>query len=153
VTRTRRGPPRRLLYGHLKGISTPSVEDITPVRPIFVMDKNDSRIVKERDVAQELEPEANLVAMPWEDFEHLVRQLYEWEFGKTGAEAGSLARREIAEWTPSFLILIRSAEENLSYRRKNILVPSMSLLYATFTAPCSMKRKSRHSCYYEQLRS
>jgi hypothetical protein len=30
--------------------------------------------------------EANLAAMPWEDFEHLVRQLFEWEFGRHGAE-------------------------------------------------------------------
>ena len=24
--------------------------------------------------------------MPWEDFEHLVRQLFEWEFGRNGVE-------------------------------------------------------------------
>ena len=60
--------------------------DVAPIRPIFVMDKDDSRIVRERDIAEGLEPEANLAAMPWEDFEHLVRQLFEWEFGQNGVE-------------------------------------------------------------------
>lgn len=73
-------------FRHLKGIATPSVEDIAAVRPIFVLNPNDSRIVKERDVAQGLNEDANLAAMPWDDFEHLVRQLYEWEFGNYGAE-------------------------------------------------------------------
>jgi restriction system protein len=73
-------------FFHLKGISTPSVEDVVPVRPIFTMNKDDDRIVPDRDVAEGLEQEANLAAMPWEDFEHLVRQLFEWEFGRHGAE-------------------------------------------------------------------
>jgi restriction system protein len=73
-------------FFHLKGISTPSVEDVVPVRPIFTMNKDDDRIVPDRDVAEGLKSEANLAAMPWEDFEHLVRQLFEWEFGRHGAE-------------------------------------------------------------------
>ena len=51
-----------------------------------MLNKDDRRIVQERDVAQDLEPEANIAAMPWEDFEHLVRQLFEWEFGRSGVE-------------------------------------------------------------------
>src|SRR5262249_36876655 len=27
-----------------------------------------------------------VASMPWEDFEHLVRQLFEWEFGRDGVE-------------------------------------------------------------------
>ena len=73
-------------FFHLKGISTPSVEDVVPVRPIFTKNKDDDRIVPDRDVAEGLKSEANLAAMPWEDFEHLVRQLFEWEFGRHGAE-------------------------------------------------------------------
>jgi restriction system protein len=73
-------------FFHLKGISTPSVEDVAPVRPIFTMNKDDDRIVPGRDVAEGLGAEANLAAMPWEEFEHLVRQLFEWEFGRHGAE-------------------------------------------------------------------
>ena len=70
----------------MKGLSTPSTENVTPIRPIFVLNKDDKRIVQERDVTQDLETEANIAAMPWEDFEHLVRQLFEWEFGRNGVE-------------------------------------------------------------------
>lgn len=73
-------------FRHLKGIATPSMEDVSAVRPIFVLNKDDHRIIKERNVADGLEPEANLAIMPWEDFEHLVRQLFEWEFGGVGVE-------------------------------------------------------------------
>lgn len=73
-------------FRHLKGLSTPSVEQVSPVRPIFILNKEDHRIIAERDVAQQLAPEANLAVMPWEDFEHLVRQLFEWEFGRNGVE-------------------------------------------------------------------
>ena len=73
-------------FRHLKGLSTPSTESVTPIRPIFVLNRDDQRIVQERDVAHELETEANIAAMPWEDFEHLVRQLFEWEFGHKGVE-------------------------------------------------------------------
>jgi restriction system protein len=73
-------------FRHLKGIATPSVEQVTAIRPIFVLNKDDQRIVKEKDVAGSLDSEANLAAMPWDDFEHLVRQLFEWEFGRNGVE-------------------------------------------------------------------
>jgi restriction system protein len=73
-------------FRHLKGIATPSVEQVSPVRPIFVLNKDDKRIIQARDIVDQLEPEANLAAMPWDDFEHLVRQLFEWEFGRDGVE-------------------------------------------------------------------
>lgn len=73
-------------FRYLKGIATPSVERIAPIRPIFVINTDDNRIVENRDVSTELEFDANLAEMPWEDFEHLVRQLFEWEFGKNGIE-------------------------------------------------------------------
>jgi restriction system protein len=73
-------------FRHFKGIATPSVDNVAPVRPIFTMDKDDGRIVPERDVDERLDDQANLAAMPWEDFEHLVRQLFEWEFGRNGVE-------------------------------------------------------------------
>ncbi|OPY99129.1 hypothetical protein A5906_25650 [Bradyrhizobium sacchari] len=73
-------------FRHFKGISTPSVEDIAAVRPIFILNKDDKRVVGNRDVDSEMDVEANIAAMPWEDFEHLVRQLFEWEFGGKGVE-------------------------------------------------------------------
>jgi len=76
----------KMCFRHFKGISTPTVEDVASVRPIFSFNKDDSRIVQNRDVDSEMNVEANIAAMPWEDFEHLVRQLFEWEFGGKGVE-------------------------------------------------------------------
>jgi len=70
----------------LKGIATPSLENQSPIRPIFDLNMNDKRVVDSRDIDGTLEEGENLAAMPWEDFEHLVAQLFEWEFAKDGAE-------------------------------------------------------------------
>jgi restriction system protein len=70
----------------LEGDFNTSVEQVSAVRPIFVLNKDDKRIIKGKDVAEALETEANLAAIPWDDFEHLVRQLFEWEFGQNGVE-------------------------------------------------------------------
>lgn len=73
-------------FRHLKGIAIPSFDAISPVRPIFVLNKADDRFVDRKPVDADLEPDANLAAMPWEDFEHFVAQLFEWEFAKQGVE-------------------------------------------------------------------
>ena len=71
-------------FKHLKGIAVPSYDNINPVRPIFELIKEDDRFVESKNVS--IEDEANLAAMPWEDFEHLVAQIFEWEFAKSGVE-------------------------------------------------------------------
>jgi restriction system protein len=73
-------------FRHLSGISTPNILSAAPIRPIFVMNTNDDRIVANKDVASQLEDQTNIAAMPWEDFEHLVRQLFEWMFTKDGVD-------------------------------------------------------------------
>jgi restriction system protein len=76
----------KVCFRHLKGIVTPSVDRVSPIRPIFVLNTDDQRIIENRDVADRIDEEANLAAMPWDDFEQLVRQLFEWEFGQNGVE-------------------------------------------------------------------
>jgi len=73
-------------FRHLKGVSTPSVENIAAIKPIITFDMNDRRIIEGKNVSDLLSPDANLAEMPWDDFEHLVRQLFEWEFGNKGVE-------------------------------------------------------------------
>lgn len=75
----------KMCFHALKGIRTPNLQDVAPIRPIFELNTDDERIVEGRDVSQ-IDCDQNLAAMNWEDFEHLVRQLFEWEFGKNGAE-------------------------------------------------------------------
>jgi len=71
-------------FKFLKGISTQNVLNSTPVRPIFILNKEDERFVENKSIA--IADEENLAAMDWEDFEHLVAQLFEWEFAKNGIE-------------------------------------------------------------------
>lgn len=73
-------------FRHLKGIAVPSFDSISPVRPIFVLNRNDDRFIATKELDTLLAAEANLAAMPWEDFEQLVAQLFEWEFAKEGVE-------------------------------------------------------------------
>ena len=73
-------------FRHLAGIATPNILNAAPIRPIFLMNTDDNRVVANRDVTAQLPEEANLAAMPWEDFEHLVRQLFELMFTNQGVE-------------------------------------------------------------------
>ncbi|MGA2876459.1 MAG: restriction endonuclease [Nitrososphaerales archaeon] len=73
-------------FKHFKGIAVPSFDSISPIRPIFVLNKNDDRFIATKELDSLITPEANLAAMPWEDFEQLVAQLFEWEFAKEGVE-------------------------------------------------------------------
>lgn len=68
----------------LKGVSASKLIDITPVTPVLTFDKNDSRFISSKDV--QLTTETNLAAMNWEDFEQLVRGLFEKEFSANGSE-------------------------------------------------------------------
>jgi hypothetical protein len=69
----------------LKGVRPPNFEQNSIVRPFFYLNKDDDRIVDGRDIS-EVQLEENLAVMDWEIFEHLVRQLFEWEFGGEGVE-------------------------------------------------------------------
>ena len=73
-------------FKNLKGLATPSLENVSPIRPIFVLNKEDDRFLQSKNLDDSLMPESNLAAMEWEDFEHLVAQLFEWEFGRNGVE-------------------------------------------------------------------
>jgi restriction system protein len=65
---------------------TASLVDYSPVAPIMRMDLDDGRIVEAREVISGLRPDENLAAMDWEDFEHLIRELFEKEFAQNGVE-------------------------------------------------------------------
>lgn len=74
-------------FRSLKGLYAAGAEDYTPVPPVMIIDRTDQRIVPAKDVLGGLTDQTNLAAMEWEDFEHLVRQLFEKEFsGSAGAE-------------------------------------------------------------------
>lgn len=68
----------------LKGVSAAKLIDISPITPILTFNKKDKRFVEGKDVS--VNQGTNLAAMHWEDFEHLVRELFEMEFARNGGE-------------------------------------------------------------------
>jgi HJR/Mrr/RecB family endonuclease len=73
-------------FKSLKGLLTPSLNNANPIRPIFVINKEDERFVASKNIDDTLTTDSNLAAMDWDDFEHLVAQLFEWEFGRNGVD-------------------------------------------------------------------
>ncbi|MDF0520646.1 restriction endonuclease [Bradyrhizobium yuanmingense] len=73
-------------FRSLKGVASPQVSSLTPVRPIINIDRSDKRFVNSHDVMNGMESGANIAAIGWEEFEHLIRQLFEKEFSVGGGE-------------------------------------------------------------------
>ena len=73
-------------FKHLKGVAATTFIDLTPIPPIIKMDKSDKRFISGRDVADHLDESVNIAAMHWDDFEHLIRELFEKEFTSSGGE-------------------------------------------------------------------
>jgi len=73
-------------FKHLKGVSANKMVDLAAVPPVASLTKTDRRIVEGREIAAGMDESTNIAAMPWEDFEHLVREILEGEFGENGGE-------------------------------------------------------------------
>lgn len=73
-------------FRSLKGISGSRLVDLSPVRPVLTLNKDDPRFVSAYGVASSLDERTNLAAMDWLDFENLIRELFEKEFSRNGGE-------------------------------------------------------------------
>jgi restriction system protein len=73
-------------FESLHGKSAGKLIDIVPIDPMLSLNRKDKRFVEARSVLAALGPETNLAAMDWQDFEHLIRELFEKEFAGRGAE-------------------------------------------------------------------
>jgi restriction system protein len=73
-------------FKKLKGVSAAKLTALQPIRPILQLNRDDKRFVPSHDVADGLDGTSNLAAMDWEDFEHLIRELFEKEFSADGGE-------------------------------------------------------------------
>ncbi|MBR5177073.1 MAG: restriction endonuclease [Bacteroidales bacterium] len=74
----------KICFKALKGVSAARLIDISPVQPVLTFNKNDRRFIQGKDV--QMNSGTNLASMDWEDFEHLVRELFEMEFASNGGE-------------------------------------------------------------------
>ena len=73
-------------FKNLKGVACSKLSSLTPVQPILQISKSDKRFVEGYDVVNTIDNSTNLAAMDWEDFEHLIRELFEKEFQSNGGE-------------------------------------------------------------------
>lgn len=73
-------------FKSLKGVSAASLVGLTPIAPIIEFEKTDKRFIDARSVEVADDGTTNLAAMDWEEFEHLVRELFEKEFASRGGE-------------------------------------------------------------------
>jgi restriction system protein len=70
----------------LKGVGSSALHSLTPIAPVLKINREDKRFIASYAVAGQLDERTNLAAMDWEDFEHLIRELFEKEFSKPGCE-------------------------------------------------------------------
>jgi restriction system protein len=73
-------------FKKLKGVGSAKLSGLSPIQPILHLNKEDKRFIEAREVEDGLDSSTNLAAMDWEDFEHLIRELFEEEFAVNGGE-------------------------------------------------------------------
>jgi restriction system protein len=73
-------------FKKLKGVGSASLSGLTPIAPIITVNREDKRFIPSYGVEERLDDSFNLAAMDWEDFEHLIRELFEEEFSQFGGE-------------------------------------------------------------------
>lgn len=76
----------KVCFKSLKGVSAASLASLAPIAPIMELNKSDRRFVEGRSAANDIDEATNLAEMDWEEFEHLVREVFEKEFGLRGGE-------------------------------------------------------------------
>ncbi|HXS08181.1 MAG TPA: restriction endonuclease [Rhizomicrobium sp.] len=76
----------RACFRALKGVGSAKLAGMSPVVPILRLNKTDSRFVSAHDVIDSVTETTNIAAIPWEEFEYLVRDIFEKEFSKDGGE-------------------------------------------------------------------
>jgi restriction system protein len=73
-------------FKNLKGIGSSKLSGITAIQPIIQINKTDKRFISSYDVVSSINEGVNLALMEWEDFEHLIREIFEKEFSSNGGE-------------------------------------------------------------------
>nr|VFJ58291.1 MAG: restriction system protein [Candidatus Kentron sp. DK] len=73
-------------FKQLKGVGSSKLHGLSPVAPIININKEDRRFVSAYAVVDEVGGADNLAAMDWQDFENLIREIFEKEFASSGGE-------------------------------------------------------------------
>ncbi|HAF30931.1 MAG TPA: hypothetical protein DCG75_17980 [Bacteroidales bacterium] len=78
------GVDSKTCFKFFKGVGSSKLYGITAIQPILQIQKTDKRFVNNQNI--EFDNLTNLALMDWEDFEHLIRELFEKEFRSNGGE-------------------------------------------------------------------
>jgi restriction system protein len=70
----------------LKGVSASQLSGVVPIAPVLSLNRNDARFVVGSEVQKNIGSGTNLAAIGWEEFEHLIREVFEREFRSAGGE-------------------------------------------------------------------
>jgi len=73
-------------FKKLKGVSASKLYSLSAVAPILKINKEDARFITAYGVADSLDDSTNIAAMDWQDFEHLIREVFEKEFNENGGD-------------------------------------------------------------------
>ncbi|MEY2495138.1 MAG: restriction system protein [Verrucomicrobiota bacterium] len=73
-------------FKSLRGIGSSKLHSIIAIAPICTISREDTRFVTPHDVAETLAEGFNLATMEWEEFEHLIREVFAKEFSANGGE-------------------------------------------------------------------
>lgn len=73
-------------FRELKGVGSSKLHSITAIAPIVDLRRDDNRFIPSYDVAERLNTGSNLATMDWEEFEHLIREIFQKEFSSSGGE-------------------------------------------------------------------
>ncbi len=134
--------PKECIRG-LKGITAGPLALLAPVKPILEIKRDDERFIESRQVMDHVRPQDNLAAMDWEDFEHLIRELFEKEFQKSGGEVRvTQASRDRGVDAIAFdPDPIRGGKFVIQAKRYNMVVPVSAVrdLYGTMIAEGATK--------------
>ncbi len=75
----------KLCFKRMKGRAGTKLSDLVAVAPICNISKYDKRFIKPHEIGDKVKG-YNLAAMNWEEFEHLIRELFEKEYAKDNVE-------------------------------------------------------------------
>lgn len=73
-------------FKSLRGVGSSKLSSMTAIKPLIELNKSDRRFRNHYEVASSLNEAVNIASMPWEDFEHLVREMFAKEFTENGGE-------------------------------------------------------------------
>jgi len=80
------GVDPKACFKKLKGVSASKLYSLSAVAPIMKINREDARFIDAYGVADSLDDSVNIAAMDWQDFEHLIREIFEKEFNESGGE-------------------------------------------------------------------